>query len=745
MVAGTVHTTPLTLKSQAARRGPAPLELVAAPGAPAHKTQKIRIVASLAHVELKLISAKDEPALKALCPHAATVVLKTKNGPVTRSDAVLKYVAGLNPATELCGADGFCRGRVDQWLEFGTHELEVAVVAAQVHAKSKDVVQRAATDVLNACVTLDASLQKTTYLAGDRVSCADVSVVCVLRAALKAGLVKTKELKPSLLRWYLTCLHTPAFDVLEGAKQDALQALPQGRAPSKAKPTPKKTTASSKQPKDPRTMFQPTFARSRERLKELLNRGASAIGSTVVVAGWVRTLREAMKGATLFVELNDGSCLASIQVVCGNDSTTGFAEARACGGAGASLRVEGEVVESPGKGQTVEIRCKAITVLGCTRGGPNRTVGAQTYPLAKKYHTAEHLRTHAHLRPRSRIGSAVVRLRNALAFATHEFFQQRGFLYVHTPLITAADCEGAGEQFTVTTLLPPEHDKAPKLPIVDGKVDYSKDFFGRQASLTVSGQLNVETHAVSLADCYTFGPTFRAENSNTSRHLAEFWMIEPEVSFATLEDDMALAEDYLKYCVAAALCRCADDLEFFEGNKCGGLRDRLQAIVDTPFKRLEYTEAVEVLIKEMESGRATFENTKVTWGIDLDSEHEKYLTELYKGPVILINYPKDIKSFYMKLNADGKTVAAMDILVPRIGEIIGGSAREDNLEILEARAKSVGLNPEDIKWYGELRQYGSVPHAGFGLGFERLVMLCSGVENIRDVIPFPRTPGNCRF
>ena len=251
---------------------------------------------------------------------------------------------------------------------------------------------------------------------------------------------------------------------------------------------------------------------------------------------------------------------------------------------------------------------------------------------------------------------------------------------------------------------------------------------------------------MSLADCYTFGPTFRAENSNTSRHLAEFWMIEPEVSFATLADDIALAEDYLKYCVAAALCRCADDLEFFEGSKNEGLRERLKAIVETPFTRLEYTEAIAVLQKEMKAGRAKFENTDVTWGIDLDSEHERYLTEkVYKGPVVLINYPKDIKAFYMKLNADGKTVAAMDILVPRIGEIIGGSQREDSLEVLEERAKSVGLNPEDIKWYGELRQYGSVPHAGFGLGFERLVMLCSGVENIRDVIPFPRTPGSAEF
>ena len=751
MVADTVHTTPLTIKSQAARRGPAPLDLLVAPGAPEHKTQKIEVAAALANIKLRITAAKDDSELTKLCPHAATVVLTTRNGPVTRSDAVLKYVSGLNPATELCGADGFGRGRVDQWLEFGTHELEVAVVAATTHAKNKDVVGRATKDVQQACRTLDAALQKTTYLAGDRVSAADCAVVCVLRAALKGNLIATAKLGPSLLRWYLTCLHAPAFSSILGAdaKNDALKALPAGKAPASKKPAAAKAKASpvaKKAVADPRTLFTPTFARSRERLKELLGRGAQAVGATVVVAGWVRTLREAMKGATLFVELNDGSCLASIQVVCGSDSTEGFAAAKACGGAGASLRVEGAVVESPGKGQTIEILAKAITVLGCTRGGPGRTVGAQTYPLAKKYHTLEHLRTHAHLRPRSRVGSAVVRLRNALAFATHEFFQQRGFLYVHTPLITAADCEGAGEQFTVTTLLPPEHDKAPKLPTVDGRVDYSKDFFGRQASLTVSGQLNVETHAVSLADCYTFGPTFRAENSNTSRHLAEFWMIEPEVSFATLADDIALAEDYLKYCVAAALCRCADDLEFFEGSKNEGLRDRLKAIVETPFKRLEYTEAISVLQKEMKAGRAKFENTDVTWGIDLDSEHERYLTEkVYKGPVVLINYPKDIKAFYMKLNADGKTVAAMDILVPRIGEIIGGSQREDSLEVLEERAKSVGLNPEDIKWYGELRQYGSVPHAGFGLGFERLVMLCSGVENIRDVIPFPRTPGNCRF
>jgi len=612
---------------------------------------------------------------------------------------------------------------------------------------------------LAALKSLDAALRRRTYVAGDRPTIADCALVCLVAASVEGGLVGAGDLSgsPAALRWYLTCLHASAFLTVLGTatKVAALAALPgggakkKGGAPAKKGSVAKKGSAPGKSSEaDPQDLFSPSFARNRTRLKELLKRGKAAIGGNVTVAGWVRSVREAEKGATAFIELNDGSCLGSVQVVCGRDSTEGFASIKGCGGAGASFTCTGKVVESMGKGQVLEVRADAVTLLGATRGGPNRTPGANGYPLAKKYHTAEHLRAHAHLRPRSRIGSAIIRVRNALAFATHEFFNRRGFLYIHTPLITAADCEGAGEQFAVTTLLPESGD-VKEIPVdpATGKIDYTKDFFGRQTSLTVSGQLNVETHAVSMSDCYTFGPTFRAENSHTSRHLAEFWMIEPEVCFAELKDDVALAEDYLKYCVAAVLTRCDDDLQFFEDSKTEvGLRDRLKNLVETPFQKMTYTEAVEVLVEHMAAGKVQFENTDVHWGVDLDSEHERYLSEkVYVGPVVLTDYPKDIKSFYMKLNPDGKTVAAMDILVPKIGEIIGGSQREDDLEVLERRCREIGIDPEHLKWYCELRQYGSVPHAGFGLGFERLVMLCTGVDNIRDVIPFPRYPGHCLF
>ena len=747
--------TELTKRSKAVGKSgrPAALELVSSPTAPAFKSDKILIAAKLAGVAVTHTVAKSEAAVAALAPCAKTCVLQSKEGPVARSTAALRYVAQLSPVAELAGSTCFDEGLCDQWLEFGTHELEVAVVAVAAHASNKALAAQAKKDAAAALAALDGALKKATFLAGDRVSVADCALVCLVHAAVDAKLVDVPTLAAkhkSVLRWYATCLHVPAFaSVLPKAKASLAAVLPKKAAKAPAPAPAKKKAAGPVKAVDPASMYPASFSRGRVRLKELLAKGEAAIGTSVTVMGWVRSVREAEKGATAFVELNDGSCLASIQIVCGKDSTKNFGDIKGCGGAGSAFSFDGEVVASMGKGQTIEVRAKVSVLLGATRGGPDRAPGAQAYPLAKKYHTAEHLRVHAHLRPRSRIGSAVVRVRNAMAFATHEFFNQRGFLYIHTPLITASDCEGAGEQFAVTTLLPSdEKAKASSIPTnKDGSVDYTQDFFGKKTGLTVSGQLNVETHAVSLADCYTFGPTFRAENSHTSRHLAEFWMIEPEVSFAELKDDIALAEDYLKYCVAAALCRCDDDLQFFEDSKTEvGLRDRLKALVATPFTRLEYTEAIAILQKHMKDGSAKFENTNVTWGIDLDSEHERFLTEhVYKGPVVLINYPKDIKAFYMKLNPDKKTVAAMDILVPKIGEIIGGSQREDDLDVLEARCKEVGIDPEHLKWYCELRQYGSVPHAGFGLGFERLVMLVTGVDNIRDVIPFPRYPGHCNF
>lgn len=488
--------------------------------------------------------------------------------------------------------------------------------------------------------------------------------------------------------------------------------------------------------------------RGRIRVKELLKKGASAIGSEVTLKGWVRTIREAEKGAMLFAELTDGSTVKGIQLVITVATTTGANAVAACGGAGASLSIKGCVVAARGKGQTIEVNVLEASVLGAVYGGENGSIGGKNYPLSKKQHTMEFLREKAHLRPRSKVFSAAMRIRHAMAFATHKFFNDRGFVYVHTPLITAADCEGAGEQFVVSTMLG-ENAKPSDLPVNEkGFIDYNKDFFGRRCCLTVSGQLNVETHACALSDVYTFGPTFRAENSHTSRHLAEFWMIEPEICFADLADDVALAEDYVKFCANYAIQHCSDDLHYFEhdlpnGEK--GLKNRLLNVINSDFVQITYTEAVDLLQKHLKEKKVKFK-VYPRWGDDLGSEHERYLTEkVFQKPTAVLNYPKGIKAFYMKLNDDNETVAAMDILVPKIGELIGGSVREDSLEKLEKRCIESGLKPEDIWWYADLRRYGSVPHAGFGLGFERLIMFITGLENIRDVIPFPRVPGHAEF
>lgn len=449
---------------------------------------------------------------------------------------------------------------------------------------------------------------------------------------------------------------------------------------------------------------------------------SDAVGQTITCYGWVRTVRDQKNFA--FIELNDGSCFGNLQVVL-DGSVPGYQQLVDQLSTGCSIAVQGSIVSSPGAKQPTELRATKVELLG--------SCPAEDYPLQKKRHTLEFLRTIGHIRPRSNTIGAVTRVQNALAYAIHQFFQDRGFLYIHTPIITSSDCEGAGQMFRVTTL---DLEKPPRGP--DGKVDTSQDFFGRSAYLTVSGQLEGEAYACALNDIYTFGPTFRAENSNTSRHLAEFWMIEPEMAFATLEDDMELAESFLKTVLQAALKRCPDDFAFFNQWVKPGLLERLQKVIETPFKRLTYTEAVEILSK----APVKFE-FPCHWGADLQSEHERYLCEeVFKGPVILINYPKEIKSFYMKLNPDGKTVAAMDILCPDIGEVIGGSQREDQLELLQQRMIECGLHPEDYEWYLQLRKFGSVPHAGFGLGFERLVSFATGVENIRDCIPFPRYPGH---
>ncbi|KAJ1458108.1 hypothetical protein M885DRAFT_514170 [Pelagophyceae sp. CCMP2097] len=745
-----IYVTPLSRGSQggaaascavAAKRS---LKVFLSDSAPAFKGDKLAVAAILGGVALERSSAKEAALIALHGPSARSCVLVAPQGTLTQSNAALRYLANVAPAQGLYGETAFDEGVVDQWLEFSTLEIEVAVAAKLASPKSASVSAAAQADVFKALAVLNGVLKTRTFLVTNLITIADIAMAACLAAAFDAGLLDVSAFAkaPNAMRWLLTCLHQPSFIAVCGPPKISAPAAAKAKA-APAKASAKAPAAAVSTTVDPASMFSPAFSRGRIRVKELL--AAQPVGAEVTVKGWVRTFREAEKGATAFVELNDGSCMGSMQIVCSKQSTKNFADLKNCGGAGSSLSAIGIVVESRGAGQTIEVQASEITVLGATRGGDNREPGAKSYPLAKKFHTLEHLRTHAHLRPRARFGSAVVRVRHALAFATHEFFNKLGFLYVHTPLITASDCEGAGEQFTVTTLL---GEGAASLPTLkDGTVDYSKDFFGKKAGLTVSGQLNVETHAAALSDCYTFGPTFRAENSHTSRHLAEFWMIEPEVSFADIHDDIKLAQDYLKYCVASALSRCDDDLEFFETLKDGaGLRQRLRDIVDTPFTVLEYTAAIELLQKEIVEKGAKFENMDVVWGMDLGSEHERYLTDVvYKAPVVLVNYPKDIKAFYMKLNPDGKTVAAMDMLVPKIGELIGGSQREDHLETLEERCRGVGIDPASLSWYLELRQYGSVPHAGFGLGFERLVMLVTGVENIRDVIPFPRYPGHCAF
>lgn len=447
-------------------------------------------------------------------------------------------------------------------------------------------------------------------------------------------------------------------------------------------------------------------------------------GKEVTVAGWVRTIRD-MKNFG-FIELNDGSCFKSVQVVFENGVIDNYADI-ARQNVGASLIVTGTVVLTPEAKQPLEIKAAEITVEGSS---------TPDYPLQKKRHTVEFLRTIAHLRPRTNLFSAAFRVRSVAAHAIHTFFQDRGFVYVHTPIITASDCEGAGEMFRVTTL---DINDPPRTE--DGKVDNSADFFGKEANLTVSGQLNAESFAMAFGDVYTFGPTFRAEKSNTQRHAAEFWMIEPEMAFADLADDMETAEAMIKYVIRTVMEKCPDEMAFFNSFVDKGLIERLEGVVNSDFGRVSYTEAIEIL----KAAGDIFEYP-VSWGVDLQTEHERYLTEKhFKKPVFVTDYPKEIKAFYMRLNDDGKTVAAMDCLVPGIGEIIGGSQREERLDMLEARIKELGMDIESYWWYLDLRRYGGTRHAGFGLGFERLIMYLTGVSNIRDVLPYPRTVGSAEF
>ncbi|MBV2129931.1 asparagine--tRNA ligase [Arsukibacterium indicum] len=455
--------------------------------------------------------------------------------------------------------------------------------------------------------------------------------------------------------------------------------------------------------------------------------GKYSTGSQITVKGWIRTRRDSKAGIS-FLAVHDGSCFDAVQAVVPSDLANYENEIKrlttAC-----SVIVTGIVARSEGQGQAYEIQAQTVTVVGWVEN-------PDTYPMAPKRHSMEYLREHAHLRPRTNVMGAVTRVRHCLAQAVHRFFHEQGYYWISTPIITGSDTEGAGEMFRVSTL---DLENLPRTE--QGKVDYREDFFGKETYLTVSGQLNGETYACAMSKIYTFGPTFRAENSNTSRHLAEFWMIEPEVAFAELKDIAQLAEDMLKYVCKAVLAERADDMAFFAERIDPTAISRLQKLVDSSFVRMDYTDAIEIL----QNCGKTFQYP-VQWGVDLQSEHERYLAEEHIGaPIIMQNYPKDIKAFYMRLNDDGKTVAAMDVLAPGIGEIIGGSQREERLEQFDKRLDEMGLNKEDYSWYRDLRRYGTVPHAGFGLGFERLVSYVTGVGNVRDVIAFPRTPGNAEF
>ncbi|SYZ74704.1 asparaginyl tRNA synthetase [Candidatus Zixiibacteriota bacterium] len=459
----------------------------------------------------------------------------------------------------------------------------------------------------------------------------------------------------------------------------------------------------------------------RTKIARIVVEEAVPIGTEVIVLGWIRTIRISKEVA--FVEINDGSCVGNLQAVFQNPDNYKILKDLLTG---AAVRVAGKLAESPAKGQKFDLVASGIDLVG---------EADQTYPLQKKRHTFEYLREIAHLRPRTNTFGAVNRVRSKIAYAIHKYFQDKGFYYIHTPIISASDCEGAGDMFRVTTF------ELNKAPLKEGKIDFEEDFFAAETYLSVSGQLEAEIAAMALGDVYTFGPTFRAENSNTSRHASEFWMIEPEMAFAELEDNMEIAVDFLKFLFRFALEECRDDMAFFGQWIDKSLRETLEFVVNSDFERLPYTEAVKILEKSGEKF-----DFPVKWGIDLQSEHERYLTEkTFKKPVILYDYPREIKAFYMRVNDDEKTVRAMDVLVPKIGEIIGGSQREERYDVLFANMKAKGINPDTYGWYLDLRKYGTAPHSGFGLGFERTLMYITGMANIRDVMPFPRVPRWAKF
>lgn len=711
-------------------------------------------------LDITLVTANTPAATKAASatPFGTIPVLMTRLGAVGRTNAILRYLAGLREDVSLHGSPSVhSEAACDQWLEWGLSNLQpLLIVLSSAEGKSgsgvlhgyseKDLAHArkvASAKVPVLLAQLDAHLKTRTFIASERITVADISIASALVPYEGTLSHMPSDQLVNVKRWLATCLHQPQFaSVLSGGSTSSVTSSAGTGTAVKVRGAPEGSAAtgwSAVVGTGVDTELPVSkFRRHRQRVCELLAYGEASIGQPVVVCGWARQCREGGAGKIYFLQINDGSCFDSIQCVCEDGKTEGFASLASAGATGASFKVEGELVKSPAKGQAVEVLALKVTILGGIED-------PATYPLSAKKLKLETLRDMQHLRPRTNTLGAVTRVRNACAFATHKFFQERGFAYIHTPILTNSDCEGAGEMFQVTTVLPEaEHGKIADIPKTDkGVIDYKKDFFGKPAMLTVSGQLQVEAFAEALCDVYTFGPTFRAENSHTSRHLAEFWMIEPEIAFATLEEDMCLAEDYLKYCTQYVLDHCKSDLAFFEAQFEKGLVARLENVVQQPFQRLTYTDAVELLLKPEHQKKGNFVE-KVYWGCDLASEHERYITEqVFKKPVIVTNYPKEIKAFYMKLDEDGRTVRAMDVLVPKIGEIIGGSQREDDLDKIKKRMKEMNVSEEPLWWYLDLRRYGSVPHAGFGLGFERLVMYVTGIENIRDSIPFPRYPGSC--
>mmetsp|Transcript_81012 Transcript_81012/g.177875 ORF Transcript_81012/g.177875 Transcript_81012/m.177875 type:complete len:672 (-) Transcript_81012:138-2153(-) len=656
---------------------------------------KMKVVAHAAGVDLKIEKA----------PPSGVPELTVGSSVVRYTGAILRCLGKMFENSSLYGTCFVETAQVDSWLDWT--ELEFG---AGESPNTEAALER-----------LEKHLETRTFLVGQRFSVADASLSCSLAQL-------SLSLPTNVKRWLDTCTASPSY-AAAGGKVSASTgggALSSGAAPAADAPALDDASLTCKYS---------SAVGGRVQIKKIIQAGEALIGRTIRVCGWVRTMRDQKQ--VMFLELTDGSCPQGLQVVL-DPAVPGYESLKGKCGTGASVSCLGTLVKSPAPKQPVELLLKESDHEVTLFGG----VDAQDYPMAKGKHSMEFLRSIGHLRPRSTIIGSVARVRNALAHATHEFFRSRDFVYVHTPLITAADCEGAGEMFQVTTLLADAEQKG--LPMTaDKKIDYSKDFFAKPSYLTVSGQLSVENYCCALSNVYTFGPTFRAENSHTSRHLAEFWMIEPELAFADIMDDMDCAEDYLKYCVKYAMTHNRADLEFFDRQVEKGLIARLENLLAEPFKRLTYTEAIDVLIKE--SKKAKF-SVPVEWGMDLGSEHERYLAEkIYRKPVILYNYPKDIKAFYMRLNTDEKTVAAMDVLAPGIGEVIGGSQREERLDVLDRRITEMGLEPKDYWWYRDLRRYGTVPHSGFGLGFERLIMLTTGIENIRDVIPYPRYPGHAEF